>query len=182
MSQYRRWYVPGGMYFFTVVTHKRRPILTTSLGRELLRQALTAAQVKRPFEVFAIVLLPDHLHCIWTLPVGDSDYSIRWANIKESFTRNFLDHGGQEAPISRSKVRHRERGVWQRRFWEHVIQNEDELIRCADYIHWNPVKHGLVTRVRDYPWSSFHRFVESGDYTLDWGSAGVVDIPGAEWE
>ena len=81
-----------------------------------------------------------------------------------------------------SRVRRRERGVWQRRFWEHVIQDEDELIRCANYIHWNPVKHALVSRVRDYPWSSFHRFVRSGDYDPDWGSGGVVEIPGAEWE
>jgi REP-associated tyrosine transposase len=183
MPQYRRCYVPGGMYFFTAVTHKRRPILTTPLGRKLLRAAFVATQAKRPFNVFAIVLLPDHLHCIWCLPEGDSNYSIRWASIKEAFTRAFLDQGGKEGPVSASRIRHRERGVWQRRFWEHVIQNEDELIRCVDYIHWNPVKHGLVSRVRDYPWSSFHHFVKSGDYNLDWGSGGVVeDVPGAEWE
>jgi putative transposase len=182
MSWYRRWYVPGGTYFFTVVTHCRRPIFTSDSARVHLRSVLEAEQAKRPFKIAAMVLLPDHLHTIWTLPEADADYSRRWASIKEAFTRRFLTVGGDEAPISNARYLRRERGIWQRRFWEHLVRDEDDLICCADYIHWNPVKHGLVTRVKDYPWSSFHRFVEAGDYDPDWGSGDAIDVPGAEWE
>ncbi len=182
MSNYRRSYVPGGTYFFTVVTQGRRPILTTNSSREHLRTSIASIQEKRPFQLFAIVLLPDHLHCIRTLPPDDDKYSTRWSRIKDSFTRGFLESGGQEARVSKSRLKHKERGVWQRRFWEHTIKDEDDLIRCTDYIHWNPVKHGYVKRVRDYPWSSFHRFVQSGDYDPDWGEGTDIDIAGAEWE
>ena len=182
MPNYRRCYVPGGTYFFTVVTQDRLPIFRSERNRQYLRDSFTSIQEKKPFELFAIVLLPDHLHCVWTLPPGDDQYSIRWAQIKESFTRHFLCSGEIERRVSRSRLKHRERGVWQRRFWEHTIEDGDELIRCVDYIHWNPVKHGYVKRVRDYPWSSFHRFVQSGDYDLDWGNGEVIDIAGAEWE
>jgi putative transposase len=183
MPQYRRNYVPGGTYFFTVVTHQRRPILTTELGRDCLRKALSQEQDKRPFEIFAIVLLPDHLHAIWTLPEGDAEYSLRWSRIKEQFTRSFLDGGGSEGVQTASRIRHRERSVWQRRFWEHTCRDEDELKRCVDYVHWNPIKHGLATRVRDYPWSSFGRFVELGEYDLDWGAENPCpEYDAPEWE
>ncbi|HEV3440433.1 MAG TPA: transposase [Gemmata sp.] len=182
MPSYRRWYVPGGTYFFTVVTHHRQPILTTKTSREHLRTAILETQEKCAFEMVALVLLPDHLHCIWSLPVGDAGYSARWAKIKETFSRRFLNSGGREVLVNKSRLKHRERGVWQRRFWEHVIRDENDLIRCADYIHWNPIKHGYVDRVRDYPWSSFHRFVQTGDYEQDWGGGAEVDVSGAEWE
>ena len=183
MPNFRRNRVPGGMYFFTVVTHERRPILTTDLGRTCLRGAIMKEQERAPFELFAVVLLPDHMHAIWALPPGDADYSTRWGKIKEEFTRAFLASGGHEGATTANHARHRERAVWQHRFWEHTVRDEDELERCTNYIHWNPVKHGLVSRVRDYPWSSFERFVQAGDYDIDWGT-GVVcpDIPGAEWE
>jgi putative transposase len=129
-----------------------------------------------------VVLLPDHLHTIWTLPVGEVDYPGRWGAIKEAFTRAHLASGGCEGLASSSRRRHRERGVWQRRFWERTVRDEDDFVRCLDYIHWNPVKHGLVARPKDYPWSSFHGYVESGAYDPDWGSAEVPDVPGAEWE
>src|SRR5207248_6564114 len=160
---------PGGVYFFTVVTHERRPILTTDLGRACLREAFRAEQARAPFDLFAVVLLPDHLHAVWVLPAGDADYSARWGKIKESFPRAYLARGGGEGKMSANRARHRERGVWQHRFWEHTVRDEDDLERCVNYIHWNPVKHGLVARVRDYPWSSFARFVRSGDYDIDWG-------------
>jgi putative transposase len=182
MSWYRRNYVPGGTYFFTLVTYHRRPILTDELARSHLREVLRTEQAARPFQITAIVLLPDHLHTVWTLPQGDVSYSRRWSSVKEAFTRHYLKSGGNEGPVSAVRTARRERGVWQRRFWEHTIRDEDDLKRCVDYIHWNPVKHGLVERVRDYPWSSFHRFVESGDYDIDWGGTAVDDVPGAEWE
>ena len=175
MPDYRRWYVPGGTYFFTVVTASRRPILTSELGRRCLHEAIDEVKAVLPFDLFAIVLLPDHLHCIWNLPAGDFDFSTRWHDIKAAFTRKYLAGGGTEAPISESRRRKGERGIWQRRFWEHLVRNEDELKRCVDYIHINPLKHGLVLRVRDWSWSSFHRFADAGDYSENWGMG--VEIP-----
>ena len=169
MSRYRRNYVPGGTYFFTVVSHLRCPILCSETSRRALRRAIDKTRAKMPFEIAAWVLLPDHLHCIWTLPTGDSDYPSRWQGIKEEFTRTYLSTGGLETPPSESRRRHRERGVWQRRYWEHTCGDEDDLKRCADYVHWNPKKHGLVDNVRDWPHSTFHRFVQEGEYTIDWG-------------
>jgi putative transposase len=183
MPDYRRNYTSGGTYFFTVVTHQRLPILTSGLGRECFRKALLREQVVRPFDLFAIVLLPDHLHCIWSLPPGDADYSLRWSRIKGSFSRAFLLDGGQEGTQTASRERHRERAIWQRRFWEHTCRNVNDLKRCLDYLHWNPVKHGLVNRVKDYAWSSFDKFVQLGEYDLEWGSENPC--PGynePEWE
>src|SRR5436190_4354516 len=136
MPNYRRNYVPGGTYFFTLVTHARRRFLTTALARVCLREALSDEQQARPFEIVAIVLLPDHLHTIWTLPPNDDKYSLRWAAIKESFTRKYLAAGGREGEISASRKKHRERAVWQRRFWEHTCENEDDLKRFFDCLHW----------------------------------------------
>jgi putative transposase len=176
-------FLPGGTYFFTVVTQDRRPILTTPKGRVLLRQAIQTVKRKQPFEMVAIVLLPDHLHAVWTLPPRDDSYSLRWAQIKEQFTRSFIASGGDEAALTASRERHRERGVWQRRFWEHSCRDDDDLNRCVDYVHWNPVKHGLVKRVKDYPWSTFHRFVKEGEYDLDWGGTDPApDAVGPGWE
>jgi putative transposase len=171
MPEYRRFYVPGGTYFFTVVTCERRPFLTTDLARRCLRDALTAEREKRHFEILAFVLLPDHMHAVWTLPRGDTEYSTRWAKIKECFTRQYLELGGTEGNPSSSRVKHRERAIWQRRFWEHTCGDEDDLERCIDYVHWNPVKHGYVQRVRDYEFSSFHRFVKQGHYDIGWGGS-----------
>ena len=183
MSNYRRYRVAGGTYFFTLVTHERRPLFADELGRKCLRDAIHAEQAKRPFELFAIVLLPEHLHCVWNLPSGDDSYSLRWAKIKEEFTRSYLKAGGGEGEASASRQKHRERAVWQRRFWEHTVEDEDDLKRCVDYIHWNPVKHGLVNRVRDWEWSSFHRFVELGEYPLDWGRVNPCEgYDEPEWE
>jgi putative transposase len=140
------------------------------LGRHSLHAAFNEVKADQPFQVLAVVLLPDHLHCIWNLPAGDDDFSSRWANVKRSFTKKFLDAGGTEAPISDSRQRKGERGVWQRRFWEHFIRNEDDLKRCLDYLHYNPVKHGLVSSVKDWQWSSFHRFVRLGEYPENWGT------------
>jgi putative transposase len=183
MPDYRRNYVAGGTFFFTVVTCERRPILCTEKSRNCLHQAFAEEQRQRRFDIVGIVLLPDHLHTIWTLPAHDADFSVRWMRIKERFTRTFLAVGGEEGRPTKSRQRHRERVVWQRRFWEHTCRDEDDLKRCLDYLHWNPVKHGLIARVQDYPWSSFHRFVRLGEYDLDWGSKNPCpqyDEP--EWE
>ena len=182
MPYYRRLFVPGGTYFFTVVTHSRRPILTTPVGRTCLRQAIDTIRRGQPFEMLAVVLLPDHLHTVWELPPLDDRYPRRWRRIKELFTRSFLAAGGTEEVRSASSLRHRERAVWQRRYWEHLCGDEDDRDRCLDYIHWNPVKHGLVARPADYPWSTFRRYIASGHYDPDWGAAGIADVPGAEWE
>jgi putative transposase len=183
MSWYRRNYVPGGTYFFTLVVARRRPLFADEVNRKLLAQAMRSIRAKRPFTIVAQVLLPDHLHAIWTLPSGDDAYSLRWRQIKEDFTRRFLAAGGREAPRSASRIRHRERAVWQRRFWEHTCETEDDLKQCVDYVHWNPKKHGFVSRVADYPWSTFHQFVQRGEYDLQWG--GVDPCPNydtPEWD
>ncbi len=132
--------------------------------------AFDVVKADRPFEIFAIVVLPDHVHSIWNLPTGDSDFSSRWAAVKTKFTRSYLAGRGAEAPISESRRKKGERGVWQRRFWEHFIRNGNDLKQCLDYLHYNPVKHGLVQHVKDWPLSSFHRFVHLGEYEEDWAS------------
>jgi putative transposase len=183
MSAYRRYFIPGGTYFFTVVSYERRPILTSPIARSCLGNALRIVKARRPFESVAMVLMPDHLHAVWILPRGDSDYSTRWGRIKETFTLSFLSSGGGEGFRNASRIRRRERAVWQRRFWEHTVRDEDDLQRCIDYIHWNPVKHGLVERVPDYPWSTFHRYARRGEYDWAWGS--VNPCPEADqlgWE
>jgi len=183
VSDYRRYHVPGATYFFTLVTHEHQPILTTELGRKCLHEAFAKVRRRYPFDLFAIVLLPDHLHCVWTLPPGDARYPLRWKRIKEDFTERYLAGGGTEGTVSLSRRKQGERGIWQRRYWEHTVRDEDDLARCVDYVHWNPVKHGLVAAVCNYEWSSFTRFVAAGDYPIDWGSASAAeDFPGAEWD
>jgi putative transposase len=170
MPDYRRWYVPGGTCFFTAVTYGRRPVLCNAMARKCLHEAIETVRRDRPFELVAISLLPEHVHTIWTLPQGDAGYPMRWKRIKEEFTVAYLAHGGAEGPRTDSRLRHGERGVWQRRYWEHMVRDEEDLNRCVDYVHWNPKKHGLVKNVRDWPWSSFNRYVALGQYTLDWGA------------
>ncbi|MGL3106879.1 REP-associated tyrosine transposase [Bradyrhizobium sp. BR 1432] len=161
MSRYRR--AQGRMFFFTVVLADRSSTLLVDQADRLRRTYRTVFQ-RRPFETVAICILPDHLHAIWTLPEGDVDFSSRWNLIKSGFSR------GLEAGFtSSSKLRKREKGIWQRRFWEHTIRDDADLERHVDYIHFNPVKHGLVTRVRDWSLSSFHRYVDQGILPLDWG-------------
>jgi putative transposase len=183
MADYRRNYLAGGTYFFTAVIYRRRRLLTTNRGRQCLRQALHEIRQKWPFQIVAIVLLPDHLHTVWTLPRGDARYPLRWRRVKEEFTRRFLKSGGTELLQSESRKSHGQRGIWQRRYWEHTVCDEDDLKRCVDYVHWNPNKHRFVSDVKDWPWSSFHRFVKLGEYDPDWGRADPTpgfDTP--EWD
>lgn len=168
MPYHRRFYLPGGSFFFTVVTDRRRRFLTDAHARELLRKAIQSCRAERPFRILAMVLLPDHLHAIWTLPPGDSDYSARWGIIKATFTKAWLSAGGSATKPSAARLKERWQGVWQPRFWEHTLRDETDLERHLDYIHYNPVKHGLVRCPYEWPWSSFHRWVRFGQYEPNW--------------
>lgn len=163
MPNYRRANIKGGTFFFTVALADRSSnLLTEQIDR--LRRAYRVVQEQRPFETIAICILPDHIHAVWGLPECDPDFATRWNLIKSSFSR-----GIDARPRSQSKVSKREKGIWQRRYWEHAIRDDSDLERHVDYIHFNPVKHGYVTRVADWPHSSFHRFVERGVLAPDWG-------------
>ena len=169
---------PGGTFFFTVVTYRRRQILTKPDSRLILREVISEVRQEHPFIVVAWVLLPDHLHCIWTLPEGDGDFSKRWGLIKAGFSRKVKPLLHRTAWMTDSKERHRENTIWQRRFWEHQIRNEDDLDTHLNYIHYNPVKHGSVENVADWPYSTFHRYVRQGLYPVNWGEnlASKADI------
>jgi putative transposase len=165
---YRRNFVLGGTYFFTVILQDRRTsVLIDKIAA--LRTAFRATLRERPFKIDGIVVLPDHLHAVMTLPEGDSDFLGRWRRIKSLFSRQVVAEG---LPIRQN--RRGEYALWQRRFWEHTIRDESDFERHIDYIHFNPVKHGLVKRVSDWPHSSFHRYVRSGVLPQDWG--GTVAI------
>ena len=163
MVRYRRNFIPGGSFFFTVNLAERRLRLLTE-NIDALRAAFRDTRAMHPFEIEAIVVLPDHLHTIWSLPESDCDFATRWRLIKSRFSRS-LPKGERVSESRRGKG---ERGIWQRRYWEHTLRDEHDLARHMDYIHFNPVKHGHVTRVRDWPHSSFHRFVREGIYPEDW--------------
>jgi len=169
MSNYRRWYVPGGIGFFTLATYGRRPIFACEDARRILGEAFRSIRDELPYETIAMVLLHDHLHAVWKLPNGDDDYSTRWKRIKREFTVNWLDSGGVEAKTTAAQERRGSRGVWQKRFYEHQVDSEEELERECDYIHYNPVKHGYVSAPAEWPYSTFHRFVAAGEYGPDWG-------------
>ena len=168
MATFRRSTIPGATYFFTVNTYQRQQVLTEAPFYQALKQSFEAVRTKHPFNIDAFVLLPDHLHCLWTLPENDSDYAARWNIIKRAVsqrTREMIS-----ASLTRSRAGRGELGLWQRRFWEHQIRNERDFQKHVDYIHWNPVKHGYVKRAKDWRYSSFHRFVERGIYPPDWAS------------
>ena len=164
MPNYRRYYIPGGTFFFTLVSYGRSAIFTTPQARSLLRSAWVDVKKRFPFSTIAICLLPDHFHCIWTLPEGDTNFSLRWREIKRLFTKGFLQEIGPGAVRNASRVNRNEAAIWQRRFWEHTIRDEADLAKHIDYIHFNPVKHNLVAEVEDWPWSSYHKFVRLGYY------------------
>jgi len=162
MVNYRRNFVPGGSYFF-IVTLRMRNSQQLVESIDLLRLAFRKTQEAKPFKIEAIVVLPEHLHSIWTLPPNDSDYPGRWKSIKSIFTRELEKSG-----VVVEKRKDGSALIWQRRYWEHTIRDVDDLYRHIDYIHFNPVKHGLVERVKDWPYSSFHRYVRQGLLSPDW--------------
>lgn len=177
MTQYRRTKLKGATYFFTVncaERHGGNRILENNV--DILRQAFHKVKQAHPFNIDAIVILPEHLHCIWTLPQDDADYGMRWGLIKSGFSRQIpFDEKRSESRIKRG-----ERGIWQRRYWEHMIRDEKDFERHVDYIHWNPVKHGYVKRVQDWPHSSFHGYVRRGVYPVEWASEMDLTIEGGE--
>jgi putative transposase len=169
MVQYRRNFVPGGTFFFTVTLDDRQSSALVD-HVALLRAAFRKTRSKWPFTIDAIVVLPDHLHAIMTLPDRDSDFSSRWRGIKSAFTRSLVAAG---EPLSRD---HRgEYSLWQKRFWEHTIRDDGDFERCADYIHFNPVKHRLVLSRAAWPFFSLHRYVRADVLPRDWGGSGVTE-------
>lgn len=172
MTNYRGNFVRGGSYFFTVnLADRRFALLINNIG--LLRAAFRQTRAHHPFTIEAAVILPDHLHTIWRLPEDDADFAPRWRLIKSAFSRALPSI----EQISISRATKGERGIWQRRYWEHTLRGEDDFARHLDYIHYNPVKHGYVARVRDWPHSSFHRWVRLGAYPKDRaGNAGDETI------
>ncbi len=159
MSNYRRLYVPGGHYFFTLVCKKRMPLFKDPEHVSILGDAFRHIKRNRPFHIDAIVVLHDHLHCLWKLPPDDGDFSSRWREIKKYTTRRLSPDG---------------HSMWQPRFWEHCIRDEEDWRRHLDYIHYNPVKHGLSTSPNEWPYSSFHRAVAKGWYPANWAKASPV--------
>jgi len=172
MSEYHRLYRQQGWYFFTVVTYCREKILIQLDNLIRRRQSFRYLMKKLPFKMDAVVILPDHIHCIWRLPSDDGDFSTRWKLIKRYFSI------GMNAPLtSRS-----EKKVWQRRFWEHMIRGQTDFNRHCDYIHYNPVRHGLVHLPLEWKHSSFREFVEKGLYSQDWGQSPVEGLHGMNLE
>ena len=168
MPEYRRADIPGATYFFTVITYRRQALLTDLRCRESLRIAIDKVRLEMPFKIVAWVLMPDHLHAVWQLPQNDKDFSLRWSLIKQHVTRDCASWLPRQG-LSTSRDKRGEGSLWQRRFWEHLICDETDLARHVNYIHYNPVKHGYVTNVADWPYSTFHRYVKQGTYPEDWG-------------
>jgi len=165
--RYRRSDVAGGTYFFTVNLQNRQNTLLVD-HIDLLRTVFAKTKANHPFTIDAIVVLPEHLHTIWTLPSDNADFALRWRVIKAAFSRGLSSHN----QLSTDQLRRREKGIWQRRYWEHLIRDENDYARHIDYIHYNPVKHGYVKRAADWPYSSIHRYIRSGDIDKDWGVSG----------
>ena len=170
MTNYRRNRLHGGCYFFTVNLADRRSRLLTE-HIEVLRAAFRDVRQRHPFFIDAIVVLPEHLHAIWTLPHDDNDFSVRWRLIKATFARSLPPN---EA-VTMSRTLKGERGIWQRRFWEHTLRDDRDFENHVDYIHFNPVKHGHVRRVGDWPYSSFKSMVRQGIYPDDWAGDSLSD-------
>ncbi|MDY6781187.1 MAG: transposase [Cyanobacteriota bacterium] len=176
MPNYRRVKITGGTYFFTQVTYQRYPWLHHSLARHTLRTAIEKVRQKYPFTIDAFVLLPDHFHCILTLPDEDSDYATRLRLIKTFVTKNCKDELKLEMEITDARQKRKESNFWQRRYWEHTIRDEEDFVNHCDYIHYNPVKHGLCKMPQHWQFSSIHRFIAQGVYSENWGRDRVRNI------
>jgi putative transposase len=174
--RYRRVFQPGASYLFTFVTHGRAPIFSAPGTVALYMSAIHRVQSKRPFTIEAHVILPDHIHVLWTLPADDADYPTRIRLIKSAFAKSMAESLTSDAP-SKSRIRKRERAIWQRRYWEHTIRDEKDFQAHLDYIHLNPVKHGLAAAPGDWPYSTFREWVARGAYEPWWGSAEMPPLP-----
>lgn len=169
--RYRRACVAGATYFFTLVVADRDSNLLVD-HIDALRRAVATVRRRHPFSIDAFVVLPDHLHAVWTLPPGDADFAMRWGLVKATFSKQIPPGEGR----SESRAKRGERGLWQRRFWEHLIRDEEDLARHVDYVHFNPVKHGHVARAIEWPYSSLRAYVRRGWATEDWGGGGREDV------
>ncbi len=174
MPEYRRVLIPGGTYFFTVVTYERKNLLIDQKERDLLRTVWDDVGSRHPFEIIAYCILPNHFHMIMDLPESDSHFSMRIREIKRLFSMKYP--GERPNTLSVSRLKRKESSVWQRRFWEHAVRNEDDLKHHVEYIHFNPVKHGLVDRVCDWKSSSFHLYVNNGSYEPGWGESQISGL------
>lgn len=175
MRTYIRSDTPGATYFFTLTLQDRSARWLVDHVAEL-RACVADVKAKHPFAIEAMVVLPEHLHALWRLPPDDKEFGLRWMLVKQAFTQRLQARGaldGQAAAARRG--RSGERTLWQRRFWEHQIRDEEDFSRHVDYIHFNPVKHGWVLRARDWPYSSLHRYVRNGILPQDWGVAGPIE-------
>jgi putative transposase len=171
MSHYRRANAAGATYFFTVVSYRRQTILCDELIRHALRDAIAEVRTRCPFSVDAWVLLPDHLHYIWTLPLDDADFATRWSLVKRRVSVACGGRYRRAEWLTPSKRKHRESTLWQRRYWEHQLRTEADYARHVDYIHYNPVKHGLCSSPQEWPYSTIHRYAGTGIYPVDWGAS-----------
>jgi putative transposase len=162
MSDYRRVYIKGGTYFFTVVTNQRQSFLTFPDARSSLRTAWRTVQEKQPFILIALSLLPDHLHCMWEPPENDSDYSTRRQKLNDLFSHTFNKQSIGLETANESRKSKRKAPIWQRRFRKHTVRNQIDYNRHSDYIHYNPVKHGYVKKAVEWPWSTFYKYLSMG--------------------
>jgi len=167
MPNYRRAWMPGGTYFFTVNLSQRGGNQLLVQHIDALREAVRIVRRVHPFLIHAWVVLPDHMHCVIELPPTDTNFALRWRLIKQVFSKGLPT----AERLSSSRRKRNERGIWQRRFWEHLIRDDADYQAHMDYVHINPLKHGLVKRVTDWPYSTFHRLVEQGIYPKDWANA-----------
>jgi putative transposase len=173
MSRYIRSSVAGGAYFFTVTLQDRQARWLTDHADDL-RECVMAVKRRHPFDVDAMAVMPDHLHALWTLPTDDADFAKRWMLIKQGFTKRLRGLGVLDGKSVHQRRGNGEIGLWQRRYWEHQVRDEADYARHVDYIHFNPVKHGLVRRAADWPHSSFHRYVREGRLPADWGMSATT--------
>ncbi len=168
MPEYRRFYQPGGTFFLTIVTYNRQPIFSNPENINKLRQAIATVKSEMPFDIVAAVVLPDHLHFLWKLPSKDLNYSKRVGRLKSLFTKALRGNNSLPQNVSISRQKHRESNVWQRRFWEHTIKDEADFEQHLNYIHYNPVKHGLVFCPHFWQYSSFDLWIKKKIYSSDW--------------
>lgn len=180
MPTYVRWREAGATYFFTVVTYRRQRILTGVRARRLLMRCAVSVGRRLSFDLRAFVLLPDHLHCLATLPERDDDFPTRWRQIKSLFTRAYLRQGGRDWDVTDQARKQGRRGVWQPRYYEHRIRDDADYERHRDYIHLNPVKHEYVQRPEDWPWSSIHKYIRMGWLDPLWPGSSAIELPNVE--
>lgn len=169
MTNYKRLYLQNRPVFLTLVTFQRNPILVKNIN--ILRESFKTAKANYNFEIYASVVLPDHIHLILNLE-NINEYSVIIANIKSYFSRNINNENISlmKEKLTQSNIKKREKGVWQRRFFEHTIRDDEDLCKHMDYIHYNPIKHKYVQNIKNWEYSSFHKFVKEGVYDLNWGN------------